>query len=116
QRNGFALIVSGFAFGLFHLFVILGFTNDRRFPAARRIFVGCRLAVHALVMLTAFTILVVQVFQPSFSFRDLRPILGVLMVWGPSWIIHIVLLRVYRSSRVSTRRRIEAAVGRLEDE
>jgi hypothetical protein len=108
QRNGFAMIISGIAFGLFHLFVIMGFTNDRRFPAARRVFVGCRLAVCGLVFGTTFTILVVQVFQASLSFRELRPTLGVLMVWGPAWIVHLVLLRIYRSNSPSRfRRRVD---------
>jgi hypothetical protein len=105
QRNGFAMIISGIAFGLFHLFIIMGFTNDRRFPATRRVFVGCRLAVHGLVVMTTFTILVIQVFQPSIGFKELRPILGVLMVWGPSWIVHLVLLRIYRSNSPSRLRR-----------
>ncbi len=63
QRTAFAMMVSGFAIGLFHLVVILGFTNDRRYPATRRVFVGWRLAICSLIVLIAFTVLVIQVFQ-----------------------------------------------------
>jgi len=94
-RIGFAMMVSGFAIGLFHFVIILGFTNDRRFPAARRVFVGWRLAVHSVVVLIAFTWLVIQVFQERVSWEELKPMFGILLVWGPSWLIHLLLMRFY---------------------
>ena len=98
QRNGCAMIVSGFAIGLFHLVVLVGFTNTRRYPAARRVFVGWRLAINSLVVLAAFTALVVQVFQKDVSWDDLKVTFGVLLVWGPSWLIHLLLMRFYGSA------------------
>jgi hypothetical protein len=94
-RAGFAMMVSGFAIGLFHFVVILGFTNDRRFPATRRVFVGWRLAIHSVVVLVAFTWLVIQVFQERVSWEELKPMFGILLVWGPSWLIHLLLMRFY---------------------
>jgi hypothetical protein len=105
QRLGAAMMVSGFAVGLFHLVVILGFTNDRRFPAARRVFLGWRLAIHSLVVLGAFTILVVQVFQKDVNWDKLKPVFGVLLVWTPSWLAHLILIRYYRSAPIPRLRR-----------
>jgi hypothetical protein len=113
QRNGFALIVAGFALGLFHLVFILGFTNDRRFPAVKRVFVGWRLAIHSLVVLVTFTILVIQMFQKSIDFESVKQTFGVLLVWGPSWLIHLILLRFYGSAPVP---RIRMPTIRRDDE
>src|SRR5207247_2518708 len=87
QRTGFAMIVSGLAIGLFHLVYILGFTNNRSFPATRRVFLGWRLAINSLVVLIAFTVLLIQVFQTKTTFDDLKTVFGTLLVWGPSWLI-----------------------------
>jgi hypothetical protein len=105
QRTAFAMMVSGFAIGLFHLVVILGFTNDRRFPATRRVFVGWRLAICSLIVFIAFTVLVVQVFQKTVAWKDLKPVFGTLLVWGPAWLIHLLLMRFYGSNPVSRLRR-----------
>src|SRR5262249_1335065 len=40
-----------------------GLTNDNRWPATRRMFVGWRFAVHGLVVVFAFTALIVAIFQ-----------------------------------------------------
>ncbi len=98
QRTAFAWMVSGFAIGLFHLVMILGFTNDRRFPATRRVFVGWRLAIHSVVVLVTFTTLVTQVFQRDVHWDDLKQVFGILLVWGPSWLIHLLLMRMYGSA------------------
>jgi hypothetical protein len=95
QRTGAAFMVSGFAVSVFHLVLIFGFTNDRAFPAAKRVFVGWRFAICALTVLVAFTVLVWQVFQEDVKFDDLKEVLGVLLVWAPAWLVHLVLMRVY---------------------
>jgi hypothetical protein len=94
-RIAAAMMVSGLAIGLFHFVVILGFTNDRRFPATKRVFVSWRLAIHSIVVMIAFTVLVVEVFQERTSWKDLKPMFGILLVWGPSWLIHLLLMRFY---------------------
>jgi hypothetical protein len=95
QRIAVALIVSGFALGALHLVLLLGFTNDRARPETRRVFVGCRLAVHSFVLLYFFTALVVELFDEA-KWETIKVFLGVLIVWGPSWAIHLLLLRLYR--------------------
>jgi hypothetical protein len=75
--------------------LILGFTNDRRYGDVKRVFVGWRFAICALTVLIAFTILVVQVFQKDVKFEHLKPVLGILLVWVPAWVVHLVLMRVY---------------------
>jgi hypothetical protein len=105
QRSAFAMMVSGFAIGLFHLVVILGFTNDRRYPATRRVFVGWRLAICSLIVFIAFTVLVVQVFQKTVTWKELKPVFGVLLVWGPAWLIHLLLIRFYGSAPTGRLRR-----------
>jgi hypothetical protein len=105
QRTAFAVMVSGFAIGLFHLVVILGFTNDRRYPATRRVFVGWRLAICSLIVLIAFTVLVIQVFQKDVAWKDLKFVFGVLLIWVPAWLIHLLLMRFYRSEPTGRLRR-----------
>ena len=95
QRNGTALMVSGFVIGLFHLTSIIAFTNDRRFPATRRVFVGWRLAIHSLVVLAAFTVMMVQIFSVNVKWDSLKVPFGILLVWAPSWLIHLLLLNLY---------------------
>lgn len=95
QRTACALIVSGFAIGLLHLLLILGFTNDRRRPEVRRVFVGWRMAIHAVMVLATFTLLVIQVFQKEVQWESIKPTLGTLVVWGVSWVIHLVVLYIY---------------------
>lgn len=95
QRMGCAFIVSGLVLGLLHLVLLLGFTNDRRRPDVRRVFVGWRFAIHAIVVLITFTTLVILMFQKDIKWDDLKPVVGTLVVWGVSWVIHLVLLYAY---------------------
>jgi hypothetical protein len=93
QRIALGLAVAGLVLGGFHLLLIHLATNARRFPAARRVFLGARLAAHSLVVMGAFTALVVQLVDIDNAPRpSLRPELSILMVWVPSWIVHLVLL------------------------
>jgi hypothetical protein len=100
QRTAFAILTSAVLVGLVHLFLILFGSNSRRFPAARRVFVGSRLAVHSLVVLGAFTVLVYQLYQPSVDIDHLKIPFAILIVWVPSWLCHLVLLRAASSSEV----------------
>ncbi len=100
QRTALALLTSAIAVGLVHLGLIHFASNTRLFPDTRRVFVGCRLAVHALVVLGSFTMVLYQLYQPIVDREALRPPFGVLLVWGPSWVCHLVLLRIYTTSSV----------------
>jgi hypothetical protein len=95
RRNSLALVTAGFLLSAFHWLILVGFTNTRRWPAARRVFVGWRFAVHAVVILATLTALVWVLFQKDWDLDALKTIAGVLAVWGPSWMIHLALLHLY---------------------
>jgi hypothetical protein len=101
QRIGCGLIVAGLALGLLHLILIKAATNDSRWPAARRVFVGWRFAIHGVIVLTTFTVLVVLLFQRDVRWEQIKNVLATLVVWGPSWLIHLVLLRTYSNQRTT---------------
>ncbi len=101
QRTGAALILSGLLFAGVHFALVLLLARERRRPSpTRRMFLGCRFAVHGVVVLVALTGLLIVVFQRSEPMRDnvlieLRNFfIGVLFVWMPSWGVHFVLLRL----------------------
>jgi hypothetical protein len=94
QRNAVGLMLAGALFGGAHLLLINLATNARRFPGARRIFIGARLGVHSLVVLGALTLLVVQLMDLEHTkVESLKPAFSILLVWTPSWVIHLALLR-----------------------
>jgi hypothetical protein len=94
QRNAVGMMLAGVLIGGAHLLLINTATNTSRFPGARRIFLGARLAVHSLVVLGGFTLLVVQLMDlENTKVESLKPAFSILLVWMPSWIIHLALLR-----------------------
>ena len=93
QRNGAALVVVGIAVCLGHLVLILAYTNDLSRPGTRRMFVGYRLAILAVVSLAAFTMLIVTLFQENVKYEDLKLSFSMLVVWGVAWVVHLLLLR-----------------------
>jgi len=96
QRTGWALVVAGGLLSLLHFACLQAATNDRRWPAARRLFLGWRFAMHGLVVVAALTALVVVLFQKDFGDKDARKgLFGVLFVWLPSWVLHLALLCLY---------------------
>jgi hypothetical protein len=116
QRTGAAMILSGLLFAGLHFSLVLLLARERRRPSpTRRMFLGCRFAVHGIVVFIAMTGLLIVVFQRSdpgrdFILAELRNFfIGVLFVWLPSWGVHFVLLRLASVSPSSYR-------GRYEDE
>jgi hypothetical protein len=104
QRNGWAMVVSGVAVALFHLLLLVVMTNDRHWPAPRRIFTGWRFAIHGLVVVYALTATIVTLFQKELNREELKRFLGTLAVWVPSWAIHLSLLRYYSRQLYEPRR------------
>jgi hypothetical protein len=97
QRTGWALVVCGTVLTLLHLLLVKGATNDHDWPATRRVFVGWRFAIHGLVVVGAATALTIVLFQKDMGDEQLRKTLtGILIVWVPSWAIHLILLRYLR--------------------
>jgi hypothetical protein len=102
QRNGGAMVVSGLILAVLHRVLIFGATNDRKRPEARRVFVGWRFAVHAVVVVFAVVALTMLVFQEHVDQMSLDRLLGVLAVWVPSWVIHLGLLTLCSRPRQVT--------------
>jgi hypothetical protein len=101
QRTGAALIVAGGLFTLIH--GLLGLTlRDPQGPSpVRRVFLGCRFAVHGVVLMVTLTALLVMLFQRRDGLHESGAVtqarnffLGVLLVWGPSWLVHLILFRL----------------------
>ncbi len=96
QRIGLGLIVAGLVVALLHLALVKSMTNDRNSLTARRIFAGWRFAIHGIVIVVAFTVLTAVLFQRDFGDRSLRKsMFGILLIWVPSWVLHLILLGVY---------------------
>jgi hypothetical protein len=104
QRVACGFMVAGVFAGLLHLILIKAATNDPKWPAVKRVFVGWRLAIHSLVCLSFFTALMVIIFQENLKLEDIKSVMGVLAVWGPSWLVHLILLRFYSKKPPATPR------------
>jgi hypothetical protein len=88
---GFAFLTSGAIVTLIHGLLLLG-TNDGQYRAARRAFTGTRFAISGIVVVVSLTALFAVLFQKDVQFRHVKPILAILLVWLPTWIVHMVLL------------------------
>jgi hypothetical protein len=109
QRASLGVMTAGMICAFLHLGLIKGMTDDRN-PMARRIFAGWRLAIHGMVVVITITILLGVVFQKDFggdSMKDFRKqLLGILLVWVPSWLLHLVLVGIYSRPLYEPRRPI----------
>ncbi len=116
-RTGLGLLASGIPTAVTHLVLILGMTNDRRYPDTRRIFVGWRLAIHSLVVLTAYTAMMLILFlkDRSVDLSDIQLPLALMIVWLPSWLIHLILLRVYQRAVMPLMRVVSPTIRSRED-
>jgi hypothetical protein len=113
QRTGAAFFLSGGLFAAAHFAVILLLTRDRNPSPTRRIFLGCRCAVHGLVVMFALTALLVVLFQrwdtpANASLVEMRKsLIGMLLIWVPSAVAHFWLLWAASISAEEARRRRE---------
>jgi putative exporter of polyketide antibiotics len=69
-------------------------TNDRRFLAVRRTFLGGRLAVCLLVVFVAVTLIAVVVAQKDPKLEPVEAATGILIVWLPAALVHALLFRL----------------------
>jgi hypothetical protein len=90
-RMGAALAAVGAAFAFLHL-VLLVLTNDDSKPVVRRTFTGWRFAIHGLVVLSSATAWMVIIAQKNSTWKDVKPYAALLLVWFPSWVLHLILL------------------------
>jgi hypothetical protein len=106
RRVAVAFMISGLFFTIVHLALVKVMTNDRN-PAARRMFAGWRMAIHGLVVISVVTGLLAIYIQKNYGDvpeRDRKGLWGVLLVWLPSWVIHLVLLWFYSQPLYEPRR------------
>jgi hypothetical protein len=97
QRDSLAIILSGALFAVIHLVLNLALTRERN-PGpspVRRMFLGWRFVIHGVVVLFALTGLLIVLFQKKEVPTDepRRFFIGMLLVWVPSWFLHLVLFR-----------------------
>lgn len=94
SRIGWALVVAGAAIAIaFYLIGKLG-TRDSEWPSVRRVYTGSRIAVAGLIVVFAFTFLVVMQFQKEIPGGGIyEAALASLAVWLPSLAIHVFLFR-----------------------
>jgi hypothetical protein len=94
ERVGVGMIISGILFALVHFICILTLTTQPFTSPVRRTFVGARFGVHGLVVMMAATGLLISLFMRHSTGEERRALVGVLVVWSPSWLLHLVLLRL----------------------
>lgn len=96
QRVAWPLVISGVLFSLLSLVLIKAGTNDSRFPAVRRTFVGLRLVVAGLNVMAAVTVLIELLFQKDLpTTRPYATVIGLLIVWLPTTAVHLFLIKLY---------------------
>lgn len=95
HRNAAALMLSGFVFYFFHLVLIMGHTNNYKQPYAGKFWVSWRLVVHSLVILAVTTAIIFEIMTKIdvTEEKHLRPYLAILVVWLPSWLIHLAVAK-----------------------
>jgi hypothetical protein len=92
QRTGASLVVTGILAALFHWVLAKAATNDRSWPAARRLFAGWRLAIHGLVLLMTATVLIHDLFQEDTNVELVKSLLAVAAVWSFAWLADLFVL------------------------
>lgn len=92
-RIGLALIITGGIFALLHRLLLLT-TNDAQMPQVRRAFAGLRFIVSGLVVLISMAVFLSILLQVRSEFSQIKPLLGVMIVWVPSWFLHLAFLLI----------------------
>jgi hypothetical protein len=116
QRTGASLVVTGILVALFHWVVVKAATNDRRWPAARRLFAGWRLAIHGLILLMTATALIHILFQEDTNIETLKTLLAVGVVWSFAWVADLFLLWFHSRPPQKTEKPRRALLREVEEE
>src|SRR5262245_12730554 len=96
QRVAWPLVISGVLCSLVSLLLIKAGTNDARFPAARRTFVGLRLVIAGLNAMVGVTLLIELLFQKDLATtRPYAVAVGLLIVWLPTAAFQLFLFKQY---------------------
>jgi len=105
-RVGAAFIILGGVFALTHRLLLLA-TNDGRMRQVRRAYVGLRLAVSGLVVFLCAAVTLSLLLQVRVDVAEIKPLLAVLIVWTPFWLIHVAIL-IFTTPREEPNMRMEA--------
>lgn len=98
QRTAFGLIISGLIFFSANSFYLWVGTNNSNFPAVKKVFLGWRAAIHGITVFwttTALIVIMIQKGEPEGEAGSalVNMLVSVLLVWAPSWLIHLLLLQ-----------------------
>jgi len=114
-RRGLATATTGGMFALLTFIILLMGTNDLRWPMVRRVFVGYRFAIHFVMVIMLTSRLVELSFMREITQaaggrdadtlkkeRELQFLdnISYLAVWGASWLLHLILIRLYSAQSV----------------
>jgi hypothetical protein len=92
QRTGAALALTGLIFAVLHWVLVKMLTNDRRWPAARRVFAGWRLSVHGLVLFATAIVLMINLFEITVNIQLVKTTLAIGFIWSLAWVIDLFVL------------------------
>jgi hypothetical protein len=94
QRTAAALALTGAMVALLGWAAVRIGTNDREYPAVNRAYVGARLGLAGLAAVAALCGVNVYLFREDVTnHRPLEVLIAVLLVWSPTALVHLVLLR-----------------------
>ena len=116
QRFATGLILSGILQGSVIFTILLLGTNQPRFPAVGRVFGLARLLIAGIILMGCTTILIVSVLQKgSTDYNGLSMIIGILLIWGPTALGHLLWMRWTMNPTASAVRRKSAGRERHGD-
>jgi hypothetical protein len=92
-RFALPMMLTSLLVGVVHFYLIRTYTDNRRWPETRRAFIGWRFVIASVVVLFSLTALSIVLFQQQFSAEAVKVFLGTLIVWGPAWLLHLVLMQ-----------------------
>ena len=94
QRFAVGLVLSGILHGSVIFAILLVGTNNSKFPAAGRAFGVTRFVIAGIILMGCATAMILAVLQKgSTDYRGLSLIVGMLAVWGPTALGHLVWMR-----------------------
>ena len=103
KRTALALVGSGLLFGVMFWAFLTG-TNDAEQRSVRRVFVGGRLALCLLITMFTVTGLLVNLAQKTSDTRATEVLTGMLLVWFPAAIVHMLLFFMNVNTRSARKR------------
>ncbi len=94
QRFAVGLILSGILHGSVIFAILLVGTNNSKFPAAGRAFGVTRFVIAGIILMGCATAMILAVLQKgSTDYRGLSMVIGMLAVWGPTALGHLIWMR-----------------------